>query len=60
MIIIGGLITISTLMLHQHNIADVLLTYTLGIIFFIVDMYFGLFIKIENFLNKLFRIKNVK
>jgi len=54
MVIIGILISISTLTLHQHNVLDVILTYCLtGIFMYIISKYnliskFGKLFKIEN------------
>jgi hypothetical protein len=56
MIIVGLLITLSTLGLHQHNITDVVITYGMTILFIYVEKYFDLSKKTEKLLNKLFFI----
>jgi membrane-associated phospholipid phosphatase len=55
LITLGVLITYATLGLHQHNLADVIMTYTItGLCFWLISAK-QLDVKFETFLNKIFR-----
>jgi hypothetical protein len=56
MITIGVLISLSTLMLHQHNIPDVIVTYSMTGMFLLIDKQFLLSTKLETISNKIFNI----
>jgi len=58
MILLGLLITFSTLTLHQHNLADVLITYTMVGLILIWERCSKLALRFENWYDKLFGIKN--
>jgi len=58
MILAGLMITFSTLTLHQHNLADVLITYTMVGLILIWERYSKLVWRFENWYNKLFRVKD--
>ncbi|MDR0985903.1 MAG: phosphatase PAP2 family protein [Mycoplasmataceae bacterium] len=53
MIVFGLLLSLSTLMLHQHNIMDVIITYALGFLCWVIDIWLNW----TNRLNKLFENK---
>lgn len=57
MLILGGLISLSTLTLHQHCLMDVVMTYVMTGIFFHLMNKYDLAIRFEEFLNRVFRIK---
>jgi len=58
MILAGFMITFSTLTLHQHNLADVLITYTMVGLILIWERYSKLVWRFENWYNKLFKVKD--
>jgi hypothetical protein len=57
MLTLGGLISLSTLTLHQHCLMDVVMTYVMTGIFFHLMNKYDLAIRFEEFLNRVFRIK---
>jgi len=57
MLILGSLISLSTLTLHQHCLMDVVMTYVMTGIFFHLMNKYDLAIQLEKFLNRVFRIK---
>jgi hypothetical protein len=56
MVIIGALISISTFMLHQHNVADAVITYSMTFAFICIINLYKLDYKFELCINKIFRI----
>jgi len=58
MVLLGALITISTLTLHQHNLADVLITYTMVGLILLWEKNREMVFKFENWYNKLFRVND--
>jgi hypothetical protein len=58
MIAIGALISISTFMLHQHNVLDAIITYSMTFIFICIVNLYKLADRFELFINKIFRINN--
>jgi len=58
MILAGLMITFSTLTLHQHNLADVLITYTMVGLILIWERYSKLVWRFENWYNKVFKVKD--
>jgi len=58
MILAGLFITFSTLTLHQHNLADVVITYTMVGLILIWEKSSKLVWKFENFYNRLFKVKD--
>ncbi|MDR0724261.1 MAG: phosphatase PAP2 family protein, partial [Endomicrobium sp.] len=56
MLLLGSLISLSTLVLHQHCLMDVIMTYTMtGIFFHLINKY-NLAIQFEKFLNRILKI----
>jgi len=56
MILLGVLISLSTLLLHQHCVMDVLITYSMTAVFIYIIEKYALAERFESFLNKMFRV----
>jgi hypothetical protein len=57
MIIIGVLISLSTLLLHQHNFMDVVITYTMLGLILIWESKSNFVFRFETWYDKLFKLK---
>jgi membrane-associated phospholipid phosphatase len=57
MLVLGTLISISTLVLHQHNLADIAITYTMLGLVLIWQNYRNFDLRFEQWWDKLFKVK---
>jgi hypothetical protein len=56
MFVIGALISVSTFMLHQHNVTDAVITYSMTFAFICIINLYKLSDKFELCIDKIFRM----
>ncbi|GMO16749.1 MAG: hypothetical protein Ta2E_08070 [Mycoplasmoidaceae bacterium] len=57
MLTLGTLISVSTLLLHQHNVIDVIVTYAMTYCFIVIEKKYDFANRFEKLLNKIFKVE---